>query len=680
MSAENPPSEPSAGHHSFWLWVMCLTGVDYFSTLGYIPSIAYNTTGNLAPLAMILLVLATLLGALPIYAYVASRSPHGMGSVAMLERLVSGWTGKILVLVLLGFAGTAFIVTKTLSAADAAVHLIKNPLLDDAPTWLHSQVLITMFLLVLLGATFLRGFREVIGVAVVLVSVYLVLNAIIIVSGLLYMTSHSDTVTLWQEKVATGHWEITNPLANSGLTGIWMILGVCLLYFPRLALGLSGFETGLMVMPLIKGDPDDEEELPKGRIRNTRKLLITAAVIMSVFLLGSSTVTTILIPADQMLEGGNAADRALAYIAHGEGVTKDINPLFGEIFGTIYDLSSVVILWFAGASAMAGLLNLIPQYLPRYGMAPEWARATRPLIIVFTIINLGVTWLFDAGVEEQSSAYATGILVFLASGCIATLIDRWKLLQAPKDIEETEGDAMPEEGETVPEGAYNPIYRFLRGIVRIPWFFGAVTLLFLYATAANVIAKPDGLLIALCFIGGILVLSFISRIRRSKELRFQGFEFVDDHSSFLWDSFRHIDFPVLVPHRPGRRGLASKEDDIRKNHRLTSDVPIVFLEVELGDVSEFYFKPLMEITQEEGRFILRVTRCASIAHVIAAIGLELSKTGRPPEIHFGWSHESPLSNSLSFVLFGQGNVPWLVRELIQHAQPETANQPRVIIG
>ena len=188
-------------------------------------------------------------------------------------------------------------------------------------------------------------------------------------------------------------------------------------------------------------------------------------------------------------------------------------------------------------------------------------------------------------------------------------------------------------------------------------------------TIAVVIERPAGMQIALCFVGAIVVSSLVSRTLRSTELRFMGFQYVDDRSRFLWDSMRHIEFPVLVPHRPGRRGLAEKEQRIREGHRLGPDIPVVFMEIERGDPSEFYQTPLLEVIEEHGRFILRVTRCVSIAHAIAAVALELSRVGQPPEIHFGWSDESPLAATAGFVLFGEGNVPWMVRELIRRAEP-----------
>ena len=655
----NKVAAPGPGHHeSLWLWVMCLTGVDYFSTLGYQPSIAFNAAGVLAPIATVVLVLVTLFGALPVYCHIAERSPHGQGSIAMLERLVHGWTGKMMVLALLGFAATDFVITMTLSAADAAEHVIHNPLWDKvdqsfdfiSPT--KHQMVITMGLLVILGALFLRGFREVIGMAVIIVGTYLALNAIVIGAGLGYLALHPARFHEWYHHLLSGDWHMHahggESLPQVANPTWWTIAGFAVLFFPKLALGLSGFETGVAVMPLIKGKLGDDPHKPAGRIRNTRKLLTTAALIMSVALLGSSLVTATLIEPDALENGGPAANRALAYLAHGEGDLV-ILPFFGEAFGTIYDISTIVILSFAGMSAMAGLLNLVPQYLPRYGMAPEWSRAIRPLVVLFTLINLLLTWIFNADVEAQGGAYATGVLVLICSACVATVIDLYR--------------------ERV--GSW---------IWRIPWGYLAITIVFVYTAGANMIERPDGIKIASWFILAIICSSFASRIKRTTELRFIGFEFADLSSKFLWDSLKHLEFPVLVPHRPGRRGLKEKEATIRERHRLGPDVPIVFIEAELGDPSEFQQMPLMEIAEEDGRFIISVKRCASIAHVIASIALELSRVGSPPEIHFGWSGEDPLGAAFGFFLFGEGNVPVRVRELICKAEPNPERQPNVFLG
>jgi len=663
--ATGPDHHPSAHvhHQSYWLWIMCLTGVDYFSTLGYQPYIAFEAAGILAPLATFVLVLLTLFGALPVYSHVAAESPHGQGSIAMLERLMRGWKGKTLVLILLGFAATDFVITKTLSAADAAVHLIENHYWKEhIPEWLiawgedSQRMAITVLLLVFLGAMFLRGFNEVIGVAVGIVGAYLVLNVIVIGSCLVYLLFHPSIFAHWVSEIQSGHWHLEHEIFTSRDT--WALIGTCLLIFPKLALGLSGFETGVAVMPMIQGDPNDDPHKPKTRIRNTRKLLLVAAVIMSLLLMGSSLVTATLIDHKDLhktevngkiTHRGPAVERALAFLAHGENGTDKYCPLFGEVFGTIYDISTIMILSFAGASAMAGLLNLVPQYLPRYGMAPNWARATRPMVILFTIVNLLVTWIFDADVTAQGGAYATGVLVLMSSACLATVIDKWR---AHKN----------------------------EGFFRLPWGYAVITGVFFYTTAANMYERPDGIKIASCFIVAILVSSFYSRLMRSTELRFQGFAFADDQSRFMWDALKHLEFPVMVPHRPGNRDLAEKDAIIRQRHRLGPEVPIVFIEAELGDTSEFQMQPLMKIREEEGRFVIGVQRCVSIAHVVAIIALECSKVGNPPEIHFGWSNESPMAASFSFLLFGEGNVPWMVQELIRKAEPDPARQPQVFIG
>ena len=205
-------------------------------------------------------------------------------------------------------------------------------------------------LLVLLAAVFLKGFKEAIGVAVVLVVVYLGLSLVVIVRG--------GPRDRRRARACVGDWTRRDDLEHSAPFGI---IGAALLVFPALALGLSGFETGVVVMPLVKGDPTDTREAPRAASATRSKLLTTAALIMSVMLIGSSLVTTLLIPAEQFQPGGEANGRALAYLAH---------ELLGDGFGTVYDVSTIGILWFAGASAMAGLLNIVPRYLPALRHGP----------------------------------------------------------------------------------------------------------------------------------------------------------------------------------------------------------------------------------------------------------------------------------------------------------------------
>lgn len=704
----NRDSKATEPHHTqtFWLWAMCLTGVDYFSTLGYQPSIAFSATGYLCPLATVAVVLVTLFGALPIYAFVAKYSHDGLGSLGLLSNLVRGWQGKIIVLVLLGFAATDFVITKTLSAADAAAHMISNPVWnfsdpvktrealdgrlrerhpdwDALPeTWRDEerialegqdrepvQVVITGALLLLLGYMFLRGFREVIGLAVSIVGIYLFLNAVILGFCLDHIFRNPHYLNGWLEKLSAGRsawypveWQISHApdLGFLGPTGA--ILASCLLLFPKLALGLSGFETGVAIMPMIRGRQTDTSDNPHGRIASTRKLLFAAALIMSVMLLASSLSVTLLIPPGDLVNPAGeelparAKDRALSYFAHGESSHAELSagnhPLFGKVFGTIYDISTIVILWFAGASAMAALINLVPKYLPKYGMAPEWTKNMPILVVLFTMVNLFVTWVFDARVDKQSDAYATGVLVLMLSACVASVIQVYKTrLDKP----------------------------FVR---RFQPYFVLVTLVFAYTLSAILIEKPVGLKIAAFFITAILLLSFGSRLWRTTELRFEGFDFVDDHTrDFLYPTFLASGFQVLVPHRPGRRELDSKEVSIRREHRIADDTQIAFIEVTTGDPSDFKVKPIIGMKLEEGRTIISIARCPSIPHVIAGLALEMSKDGRnPPEVHFGWSDEAPLTANLKFVFFGEGNIPWLVRELIKRNEPDEARQPRVVIG
>jgi hypothetical protein len=664
----------------YWLWVLCLLGLDYFSTLAYQPSLTYEFTGRLGPIATAVVVLVTLLGALPIYCYLAGRSPRGDGSLGLLERLVRGWRGKTAVLVLLGFAATDYTMLKAISLADASVHLLRNELfhatavrglvdsvnaqfpqpVDEAP-FLTDQLAVTLILGVV-GFFFWyllrKGFnRNVMFVAVPLVGAYLLLNGMILGAGVARLIDEPDFMNRWIEQVQAGDWVIRAPAWAVGWQGVAVL---AFLFLPSVALGLSGFELSMIVMPQVKGKAGEPPSNPPTRIRNTRKVLVAAAFIMSVYLLAAVVVTTLFIPLTAFGEDGPATNRALAYLAHGGPLTAGDGPLApfcGLAFGTIYDVVTILVLCLAGTSVMTALAVLLPQFLLRFGMEFRWADRWGLLLAAFALINLLVTLAFQARVEDQRGAYATGVLVLICSAGVVTALDKRKAAR---------------------ESHAGPVRRFLGGIDLL--YFAGFAVVFVLTTLAVMVQTPSGLGIALCFIAAILAMSVVSRAVRADELRTVGFAFKDDESKFLWDALRLADFPVLVPHRPGRQCRADKEKEMRAQHQLGADVDVVFLEVEVGDPSDFYQRVRIEVFREETRVIIKVHDCVSVPHAIAAVALEMSRSSVPPGLHFGWTDLDLLSASWSYLAFGEGNVPWKVRELIHRAEPDPAKRPRVIVG
>jgi hypothetical protein len=657
---------------------LCLVGVDYFSTLAYLPSIAVQAAGRLAPIAAGAVVLVTFLLALPVYWYVVGRSPDGRGAAGLLENLIPGWRGKLIVLTLLGFAAADFVITRSLSLADAAVHIIHNPhgreLVERLPTappsendalwrpleWLLQRisepgVAVTLGLSIISFCVwqFLkRGVRRrVLLLMAVAVICYLALTALILGCAASYLARRPALVSDWWTAVLAEPGAETDA-GSASLAWLWPWMGVVLWSFPQMALGLSGFEMIMTVVPGVKGSGADPDA-PGGRIWNTRKLMLVAATIMAVYLVSAVAVTTLLIPAAKLTPGGAAEHRALAYLAHGGSIDEGgapVHPLFGEPFGDLYDFSTIVVLCLAGATVTMGLRNLLPHYLNRLGMEVSWAGKVGVILHALNAVVLLVTVVFRASPSSQQWAYATSVLVLLTGAAAAATID-----------------------------VVRSLGRSLLRTFRLAHSAGAAVF-FLTMTGLTVLINQSGLTIALSFVVAILLSSIVSRWIRSTELRFEGFDFVDEATHRRWRELCCSGPKVLAPHRPGLIPLAERSRALQRDYRLETGTQVIFIEAELGDPSNFYQKPLMKIETEEGLEVIRVSQCVSVSHVLAAICLELCREGAPPEIIFGWSHETPLAANLNFLLLGEGNIPWMVKELVRKAMHDNPRQPRIIIG
>jgi hypothetical protein len=620
------PEEASHAHdHSRpWYSVLWLTGVDYFSTLGYQPGLALLAAGILSPIATLVLVVVTLFGALPIYAQVARRSYGGQGSIAMLERLLPGWLSKLFVLALLGFAATDFVITMTLSAADAAQHMVENPYLKHAVG--HGQLWVTLVLLALLAGVFLRGFGEAIGLAVAVGVPYMLLNLVVVGRAALEIADHPALLSHWSAALAPG--------------GDWprLLLAACIV-FPQLALGLSGFETGVSVMPLVRGGPEDRNRpIPEGRIRNTRKLLAAAALMMSAMLLATSFVSTVLVPREAYQKGGPAAGRVLAYLTH---------QLMGDGVGTVYDISTILILWFAGASAMAGMLNLVPRYLPRLGMAPRWVAYSRPLVLVLFAVDLLVTLIFRADVEAQGGAYATGVLVLMLSAAVAVTLGLWR--------EAREAARFPTAG----------------------LYFGLVALVFAYTLAQNVRERPEGVIIASFFITGIVVLSALSRYLRATELRVESLTFADEESAALWPSLVCKKVNLAPVKLYDQDAMARKAAEIRRHYAI--DGPLAFLHVFLrDDRSDFSSVLRLKVCRAGDDYVIEVTGAVAIANTIAYV----SELIDPIRLFLGLTRQNSVSQAFRYLLWGEGETGILVYEILRRhwdRTPEDDVRPLIFL-
>jgi hypothetical protein len=464
-------------------------------------------------------------------------------------------------------------------------------------------------LLALLAAVFLKGFAEAIELATAVCVPYLLLNVIVLGRAMFEVITHPSALPRWETALTA--------------KGDWTQLGVAaVILFPRLALGLSGFETGVSVMPLIQGAQGGGEDRPQARIRNTRKLLATAALIMSVLLLVSSFVSALLIPEQAYREGGPASGRVLAYLAH---------LYLGNIFGSIYDLSTILVLWFAGASAMAGLLHLVPRYLPRVGLAPEWVAYARPLVLVLFAFDVIVTLIFRANVEAQGGAYATGVLVLMLSAAVAASIALWK------------------------ERA--------RLLSLYCW---AVVAVFAYTTVANIIERTDGIIIAGCFILFILTVSGISRYWRAKEIRVGGHRFANADSERLWNLLVDKKVNMVPTGSLERQARTARAEQLRKHYNLKG--PLAFVHVRLLDNRSEFLSPLeISVKEEDGQYLVEASQAVAKANAVAYI----SELLHPAAIYLGLSRQNLMRQSFRYFLLGEGETGLMVYTVLQHLWEST---------
>ena len=294
---------------------------------------------------------------------------------------------------------------------------------------------------------------------------------------------------------------------------------------------------------------------------------------------------------------------------------------------------------------MAGLLSLVPRYLPRFGMAPEWTKAMRPLVLVFTGITFLVTIIFQADVDAQGGAYATGVLVLVSSAALAVTLAAHR------------------------SGRWWQAYLL-------------ITLVFAYTTAQNIHERPEGIRIAAIFIASIIVMSLVSRVLRSTELRIQGID-ADEAAELFIDQAATTGQVRVIANRPGVGDVAeyaAKIREARDTHQLKPWEPVLFVVVATSDASEF--SNVLKVRGVEiGPF--RVLRCLSAAVPNAIAGLLLhirDRTGKVPHAYFGWTEGNPIAYLLKFLAFGEGDVAPVSREVLRQTEPDPERRPRIHLG
>ena len=280
-------------------------------------------------------------------------------------------------------------------------------------------------------------------------------------------------------------------------------------------------------------------------------------------------------------------------------------------------------------------------------MAPDWARATRPLVVIFTAVCFVVTILFRADVDAQGSAYATGVLTLMGSAAVAVTLSAWRQRQTALAVA-----------------------------------FGLITAVFIYTTVVNIIEQPEGLQIAGFFIGAIIVTSLISRVYRTTELRVERFEIDPLAQRWLDEAAARRTFRIVANRRQAGdvREYDQKEQEQREDNHIPRDAPVLFLEIDVSDASEF--TDVMEIrgVQIGSHKVLRA-ESSTVPNSIAAFLLYLRDTyDKIPHCYFAWSEGNPLLYLVRYVLFGEGDTAPVTHEILRESEPDPERRPAVHVG
>lgn len=301
---------------------------------------------------------------------------------------------------------------------------------------------------------------------------------------------------------------------------------------------------------------------------------------------------------------------------------------------------------------MTGLINLIPRYLPRFGMAPRWVSYRRPMVVVLFAIDVLVTHIFHASVDAQGGAYATGVLFLILSAAVAVTISLWREFRDQSN-------------------------RSTRALLETVYFF-IVSLVFAYTLTANIIERPDGVYISTAFVFTVLILSAVSRYFRSKELRVSEVRFADEPSAALWTSLAGKNVNLVPLESRSASARLAKMSEIRSHYQVTG--PLVFLHVHLLDNRSEFVAPLrLSLRQEGENFVVDVRGAVAIANSIAYI----SELIEPKTIFLELTRQNLMMQSLRYLFWGEGEIGLLVYSILVHywewARPEEQSQPTLYL-